>query len=156
MGLCEIPKPEVELIYSGSKGQAVAKRVQEIYDDVLENGNFMFNEKKDFLKLYWSKSLYAYYMKACEHDDCVLGADPYTGAQGYECMHLYKVDVKSVKNNSATADVTFGTYSKEGIFKNNITLSLVFERGNWYIDDMRLEDSMSTREQIADSQKYNK
>lgn len=146
----KFPKPEVKLVCNGDKERTVAKRMREIYDDVLETRNYMNHEDKDFFKLYWSKSLYAGYEKACKQDDAVFGADPYTGSQEHIYAHLYKVAVVNMSGSQATAKVTFGIYGKDEVYMNDdMTLSLVFERGDWYIDDMRNGDMMSVRETMA-------
>lgn len=145
------PKPDVELVYSRDKEYAIAKRVQEIYDDVLETYNYMFHEDKDFFKLYWSKSLYTYYKKASEYDDCIFGAYPYTSSQEVNYSHLYKVTVANTHNDRATVNVTFGVYGIDEIYTQKMTLYLQFERGNWYIDDIHNDESMSVRETIKHS-----
>lgn len=148
----KFPKPEVKLVYNDSKELAVAKRVQDIYDDVLETRNYMFHGDKDFFRLYWSKALYADYEKACENDDCVLGADPYTGSQEHLYAHLQKVTVTGMYNNRASAHVIFGVYGIDEIYIcDNITLSLVCERGNWYIDDIQDGDDIPLRSEIKES-----
>lgn len=147
----KFPKPEVELAYKGDKEYAIAKRVHEIYDDVLETMNYLHCEDKDFFKLYWSKSLYSLYEKACKHDDCVLGAYPYTNSQEHAYRHLYKVIVGNVKNERATVNVIFGVYGTEEIYMQKMILSLLYERGNWYIDDMSDGEAMSVREEIKES-----
>lgn len=146
----KFPKPEVKLVCNGDKERAVAKRVQTIYDDVLETRNYMRHEDKDIFKPYWSKSLYAGYEKACKQDDAVFGADPYTGSQEHIYAHLYKVAVVNMSGSQAIAKVTFGIYGKDEVYMNDdMTLSLVFEQGDWYIDDMRNGDMMSVRETMA-------
>lgn len=144
-------KPKAELIYNGKKGHEVARRVQNIYDDVLETRNFLSNLKsKDFFKLYWTKSLYAAYKKAEKIDDSVIGADPYTGSQEHGTRHLHKVEVISVDKNKASVKVSYGSLGREGIFLYDINLRLLYERNDWYIDDMQNGITMWVRDEIKE------
>lgn len=145
------PKPEVELICDGEKGHEVARRVQNIYDDVLESQNYLMRFKsKDFFKLYWTKSLYAAYKKAEKISALVIDADPYTGTQGHGARHLHKVEVISVDKNKASVKVCYGSLDREGIFLYDINLRLLYERNDWYIDDMQDGITIWVRDEIKE------
>lgn len=143
------PKPEAELIYNGEKGHEIARRVQNIYDDVLETSNYLSNLKlKDFYELYWTKSLYTTYKKAEKIATPVIESDPYTGSQGHETCHLHKVEVLSVDKNNASVKVCYGSLDRKGILLQDINLRLLYERNDWYIDNMQNGTTMCVRDEI--------
>lgn len=146
------PKPEVELIYNGEKEHEIARRVQNIYDDVLETSNYLSKLKsKEFYKLYWTKSLYATYKKAEKIVTPVIEVNPYTGSQGYETCHLHKVEVLSVDKNKASVKVCYGSLDRKGVFLQDVNLSLLYECNDWHIDNMQNGTTMWVRDEIKEA-----
>ncbi len=129
------PKPKVVLQYDDNQEKKVAQRVAHIYGDVLEYEDCLHNPSRDFFTLYFSKRLQQF-LRVMYVNEYHPHASPFTDSQGHEIMHLHEVEVLSVEGDTAMAVAIFGSLYRDGLLMKRMKLKMVYERDDWYIEDL--------------------
>ena len=124
----------INLITTAYADQAaeVKQRVEFIYNTVFaaynNNNNTDFDSK--FCSQDWNKNLNKAKEIQEKTGDLIIDADYWVMGQDFQNLQLKNVKVVNVSGNRATVKVFFHNFKD-----TTATVKLVFERGDWFIDD---------------------